>query len=111
MQVALKLRQNGSLEVRLRGGELRPITAGELRASCRCAHCVDEISGEVRIDTAYMRGDSSLRATAVEARGNYAVRVSFSDGHQSLIALRAVEQVAGATPAAGRAANGTFGVW
>merc|ERR1712048_1208022 len=42
--VSLKLRPSGGLEVRLAGGELRTLECGKVRASCRCAHCVDEFT-------------------------------------------------------------------
>lgn len=100
----LKLRPGGTVEVRLKGGELRPMAAGELRAACRCALCIDEMTGEVKIDCDAIRRDTSLRVTGVEPRGNYAASVTFSDGHQSLIALRALEQLVGAGAAAGAAA-------
>lgn len=97
----LKLRPGGMLEVRLKGGELRPVAAAELRAACRCAHCIDEFTGELKIDRDLIRSDTGLRAATVEAKGNYAVSVTFSDGHNSLVALRALEQMVGAGVAAG----------
>jgi len=103
------LRPGGTLEVRLKGGELRPVAASELRAACRCAHCIDEFTGEVKIDRDSIRSNTGLRATAVEPKGNYAVSVTFSDGHNSLIALRALEQMVGAGVAAGPAAAAAGG--
>lgn len=107
----LKLRAGGALELRLRGGELRAVDARELRAACRCAHCIDEITGEVRIDRKAILNDPSLRATAVEPKGNYAVGITFSDGHNSLIALRAIEQMVGAGKAAERPGGERQGTW
>mmetsp|Transcript_5636 Transcript_5636/g.16624 ORF Transcript_5636/g.16624 Transcript_5636/m.16624 type:complete len:506 (-) Transcript_5636:78-1595(-) len=112
-RVTLKLRAGGALEVRLRGGELRALAPCELRATCRCAECVDDMTGEVKIDKVRIRADLGLRATAVEPRGNYAVSVSFSDGHCSLVALRALERLTGGESASvvPAAARSTAGAW
>lgn len=91
----LRLRPGGTLEVRLRGGELHPVECCELRATCRCAHCVDEMTGQVKVDRESLRRDTSLRATEVKAVGNYAVGVKFTDGHSSLVAIRAIEEMCG----------------
>mmetsp|Transcript_2689 Transcript_2689/g.6480 ORF Transcript_2689/g.6480 Transcript_2689/m.6480 type:complete len:532 (-) Transcript_2689:34-1629(-) len=91
-KTSLRLRPGGSLELRLRGGDLKPLSAAELRATCRCAECVDEMTGEVRIDTEKISKDTGLKATVLEPRGNYAVHVEFSDGHSSLVSLKALEQ-------------------
>mmetsp|Transcript_47202 Transcript_47202/g.110363 ORF Transcript_47202/g.110363 Transcript_47202/m.110363 type:complete len:500 (+) Transcript_47202:35-1534(+) len=87
---SLRLRPGGLLEVRLRGGDLRPLPCGELRANCRCALCVDELTGEIKIDQEKIRNDLTLKAKALEQVGNYAVSVAWSDGHQTLVALKAL---------------------
>eukprot|EP00434_Breviolum_minutum_P022391 symbB.v1.2.019765.t1/scaffold1596.1/size109882/4 len=92
---SLRIRPGGLLEVRLRGGDLKPLSCGELRANCRCALCVDEMSGEVKIDQAKIREDLTLKAKAIEQVGNYAVSVTWSDGHQTLVALRALAEMVG----------------
>lgn len=91
----LLLRQGGSLELRLPGGDLLPARCGELRASCRCAHCVDENTGEVLIDQKAIRQSSTLHAVAVEPVGNYGAEVQWSDGHRSLLSLKAIEKIVG----------------
>ncbi|OLP98402.1 Iron-sulfur protein IND1 [Symbiodinium microadriaticum] len=63
---SLRLRPGGLLEVRLRGGDLRHLPCGELRANCRCAHCVDEMTGEIRIDQEKIRADLTLKAKSIE---------------------------------------------
>merc|ERR1711879_305323 len=98
--VSLKLRPGGGLEVRLAGGELRTLECGKVRASCRCAHCVDEFTHEVKIDQDSIRADATLRALEVRPVGNYAMNVQFSDGHNTVVALRALEQLVGGGAAA-----------
>lgn len=49
-----------------------------LRAKCPCAQCVDEWTGVVRVDRSMFPG-MSLRS--LEEVGSYAVRITFSDGH------------------------------
>jgi len=97
---SLRLRPGGLLEVRLRGGDLRHLPCGELRANCRCAHCVDEMTGEIRIDQEKIRADLTLKAKSIEQVGNYAVSVAFNDGHTTLVALKALaDMVTGNDPA------------
>eukprot|EP00435_Cladocopium_sp_Y103_P025695 s1744_g6.t1 len=92
---SLRIRPGGLLEVRLRGGDLKPLSCGELRANCRCALCVDEMTGEIKIDQEKIRGDLTLKAKSLEQVGNYAVSVLWSDGHQTLVALRALAEMVG----------------
>ncbi|MDQ7006014.1 MAG: DUF971 domain-containing protein [Acidobacteriota bacterium] len=53
--------------------------ARDLRISCPCAECVDEITGERRLDPESVPAD--LRVERWEAVGRYALRFHFSDGH------------------------------
>jgi Mrp family chromosome partitioning ATPase/DUF971 family protein len=53
----------------------------ELRASCGCANCVDERTGERLLREGDIPAD--IRALEIEALGNYAVRISWSDGHNT----------------------------
>jgi len=52
-----------------------------LRAECQCAQCVNEWTGERMLDPAKIPVDISI--DRMELVGNYAVRVYWSDGHQS----------------------------
>jgi DUF971 family protein len=52
-----------------------------LRGECQCAHCVNEWTGERLLDPATIPADISIER--MELVGNYAVRVYWSDGHQS----------------------------
>lgn len=84
----LRVRAGGALELRLGGGELRQVPCAALRA-------VDEMTGEVKHDQAKALEDPALRAVSVEAVGNYAARIEFSDGHTCLRSLRTAELLAG----------------
>lgn len=52
-----------------------------LRASCQCASCVNEYTGEAILDPATIPAD--LRAEQITPLGNYAVSIAWSDGHSS----------------------------
>ncbi|MDH5751541.1 MAG: DUF971 domain-containing protein [Deltaproteobacteria bacterium] len=52
-----------------------------LRDLCPCAACVDEISGEKILDSSTIPGD--IHVTGAEYVGNYALRVNWSDGHDT----------------------------
>jgi Mrp family chromosome partitioning ATPase/DUF971 family protein len=53
----------------------------ELRASCHCATCVDELSGKRLIRDGDIPAD--IAALELEPLGNYALRISWSDGHNT----------------------------
>lgn len=56
-------------------------TARDLRLLCRCAHCIDEVTGQKRLDPATVPMDLIIRH--IELVGNYAISVTFSDGHST----------------------------
>ena len=53
----------------------------ELRGQCECAQCVNEWTGERILDPATIPADIAIKA--MELVGNYALRVRWSDGHDS----------------------------
>lgn len=53
--------------------------ARDLRLRCRCAHCVDELSGAPLLDPQTIAPD--LTAVDMELMGVYGIRITFSDGH------------------------------
>lgn len=52
-----------------------------LRRQCECAHCVNEWTGEPILDPASVPDDVSIEK--MDLVGNYAVRIDWSDGHNS----------------------------
>lgn len=53
----------------------------DLRDACPCASCVDEISGEKTLDSSSIPKD--INAESCEYVGNYALRMRWSDGHDT----------------------------
>ena len=53
----------------------------DLRASCPCASCVDEVSGEKILDENTI--DKSIHPLASAYVGNYALEIRWSDGHDT----------------------------
>ena len=64
-----------------------------LRSNCRCARCVDEFSGDQLLDVARIPAD--IRAEEVRVVGNYALAISWSDGHSTgLYPYRTIKSLA-----------------
>ena len=53
----------------------------ELRLACGCAHCVDEWTGEERLEAGSVPDD--VHPLSVESVGRYAIAIRWSDGHDS----------------------------
>ncbi len=53
----------------------------DLRALCRCALCVNELSGKSLLDLAAIRPD--IAAKEILPLGNYAIGITWNDGHSS----------------------------
>jgi ATP-binding protein involved in chromosome partitioning len=56
-------------------------TAFDLRAKCACALCVSEATGERLVDIKKIPAD--INPTEILPLGNYAVGITWSDGHSS----------------------------
>ena len=52
-----------------------------LRLACGCASCVDEWTGEYRLDPSSVPSD--VRPVRIESVGRYAIQIEWSDGHSS----------------------------
>ena len=69
------------LEIRWKDGHVSVFDPRYLRLNCPCAGCVDEWSGEVKVKAEEL--PSNLTASAVTRVGNYALTITWSDGHSS----------------------------
>jgi len=63
------------------GARETALAPAAVRRACRCAACVDELTGRQRLDPASVRED--VAPTALTEQGNYAVAIAWSDGHAS----------------------------
>jgi Mrp family chromosome partitioning ATPase/DUF971 family protein len=73
-----------------------------LRLSCRCAACVDEFTGEKKLNPVSI--PLSIRPTGSQPRGNYAIAMAWSDGHaSSLYPFSQILKLAKANPDQARA--------
>jgi ATP-binding protein involved in chromosome partitioning len=54
-------------------------TARDLRLSCRCAMCIEEMTGVPLLDPGKV--PKEVVATSMELIGQYAVAIRWSDGH------------------------------
>lgn len=72
---------DSDLTVEWRDGVVSHYPFRALRDACPCAGCVDELTGEKVLDPATIPEDISIRKS--EYVGNYAIRIDWSDGHNS----------------------------
>ena len=75
------LRAERRLEITWQGNLPTRYDIFQVRCACCCARCVDERTGERILNEANVPSD--LGITDLELVGNYAVRISFSDGHDT----------------------------
>ena len=53
--------------------------ARDLRLACRCAMCIEEMSGEQLLDAKSV--PPQVQAKRIELLGQYAITIEWSDGH------------------------------
>lgn len=77
------MRQDGprTLLVTWADGRESRLDVRELRLACGCAHCVDEWTGEERLDESSVPAD--VHPLRIEPVGRYAIQIAWSDGHES----------------------------
>lgn len=77
------IRQRGSRELAItwRDGHESIYPVRALRLACGCAVCVDEWSGEERLDPAAVPQD--VHPLRIHSVGRYAIQIAWSDGHDT----------------------------
>lgn len=73
--------EKGRIHVAWPDGTECRIANKALRASCQCALCVSEYTGEALLDADTIPDD--IRVEKVQTLGNYAIAITWSDGHSS----------------------------
>lgn len=74
-------RAEGLLEISWGDGAPHRHAAKRLRCECGCAGCVDERTGVRTLDANSV--PANIGIAHIELVGNYAVKLSFSDGHDT----------------------------
>lgn len=64
-----------------KSGENISLPNFRMRTACPCASCIDEYTGEKILDDSTISKD--IKAESVEPLGNYALKITWSDGHSS----------------------------
>lgn len=77
----LDLFPTGEIGIVWRDGHESFYPGRSLRLECRCAACVDEITGRRILDEGSISED--VRPRLVQGVGNYGVQIVWSDGHST----------------------------
>jgi ATP-binding protein involved in chromosome partitioning len=86
--VSVDLFPNGEIGIVWQDGHESIYEPRALRCLCRCAACIDEVTGRKILDDASVPAD--LRALNRHAVGNYGIQFVWSDGHASGIYAHAL---------------------
>ena len=81
--IPLDLKQLGptSLGIRWSDGHQSQYNVRKIRVECRCANCVDEWTRERLLKEEMVPAD--VKPTRIESVGRYALRIDWSDGHNT----------------------------
>jgi ATP-binding protein involved in chromosome partitioning len=77
----IELRSRQELRVHWNDGKESALKTFDLRVACPCAACVDELTGEKRLDPATVSKD--VWPQEISPVGRYALNFKWSDGHSS----------------------------
>jgi len=78
-----EIAQRGSRELVIRWADAAEsvLDVRALRLACGCAECIDEWTGEGRLDSASVPED--VHPLRIQTVGRYAIQIEWSDGHGS----------------------------
>ena len=79
--IGFRRRDARTLSVLWEDGRQNDFDVRDLRLACRCALCVEEMSGRPLLDPKSVRPDVIPRT--ITSVGNYAITVSWNDGHNT----------------------------
>ncbi len=79
--IGFRRRDARTLSVLWEDGRQNDFDVRDLRLACRCALCVEEMSGRPLLDPKSVRPDVIPRT--ITSVGNYAITVSWNDGHST----------------------------
>lgn len=79
--VGFRKRDPRTLSVLWEDGRQDALDVRELRLGCRCAVCVEEMSGRPLLDPKSVRQD--VTPQTVRSVGNYAIAIEWNDGHSA----------------------------
>lgn len=83
-----------AITLKWNNGRVWKVGNKELRVSCQCALCINEMTGEKMMDPAKI--SSEIAATQVTPLGNYAIGVTWNDGHSSgIYPYKTIEKLVG----------------
>ncbi len=94
---AIDVTAAGEIRLAWPGGREVAIPAVRLRDLCPCAGCVEEGTGRKILDPATIPAD--IRPVKIEPVGNYAVQITWSDGHSTgIYSWRTLREASGLDP-------------
>lgn len=79
--IGFRQRDARTLSVLWEDGHCDDFDVRDLRLACRCALCIEEMSGRQLLDPKTVRPDVSPRV--ISSIGNYAIGIDWNDGHNS----------------------------